>query len=126
MASFNRVILLGNMVRDPDVRYLQAGTAVVDIGLAVNDRVKRGNEWVDEATFVDVTFFGKTAEVIGQYLKKGSPVLVEGRLKLDQWQTEAGDKRSKLKVVGEKMQMVGGKGESRQQDDNQQEEETPF
>lgn len=126
MASFNRVILLGNMVRDPDVRYLQAGTAVVDIGLAVNDRVKRGNEWVDEATFVDVTFFGKTAEVIGQYLKKGSPVLVEGRLKLDQWQTEAGDKRSKLKVVGEKMQMVGGKGESRQQDDSQQEEETPF
>ena len=109
MASFNRVILLGNLTRDPELRYIPSGMAVSDIGLAVNDRVKRNDQWVDETTFVDVTLWGRTAEVANEYLSKGSPVLIEGRLKLDTWEKD-GQKRSKLKVIGEKMQMVGGKG----------------
>jgi single-strand DNA-binding protein len=110
MASFNRVILLGNITRDLEVKYLQSGMAVTEIGLAVNDRRKGQNgEWIEETTFVDVTLWGRTAEVAGEYLSKGSPVLIEGRLKLDQWETD-GQKRSKLKVVGERMQLLGGRG----------------
>jgi single-strand DNA-binding protein len=110
MASFNRVILIGNLTRDPELRYLQSGMAVVDLGLAVNDKRKNAaGEWVDETTFVDVTVWGRTAEVAGEYLTKGSPVFIEGRLKLDTWETE-GQKRSKLKVVCEKMQLIGAKG----------------
>ena len=109
MASFNRVVLMGNLTRDVDVRYLQNGTAVTDVGLAVNDRRKnQQGEWVEEATFVDITLWGRTAEVAGEYLSKGSSVLIEGRLKLDTWETD-GQKRSKLKVVGERMQMLGGR-----------------
>lgn len=110
MASFNRVILMGNLTRDVEVKYLQSGMAVAEVGLAVNDRRKnQAGEWVEEVTFVDVTLWGRTAEVAGEYLSKGSPVLIEGRLKLDQWETE-GQKRSKLKVIGERMQMLGGRG----------------
>jgi len=110
MASFNRVILLGNLTRDVEVRYLQSGTAVADVGLAVNDRRKGQNgEWIEETTFVDVTLWGRTAEVAGEYLSKGSPLLVEGRLKYDTWEKD-GQKRSKLSVVCERMQMVGAKG----------------
>lgn len=108
MASFNRVILVGNLTRDIELKYTPGGTAVTDIGMAVNDRRKNANgEWVDETTFVDVTLWGRTAEVASEYLSKGSPILVEGRLKLDMWETE-GQKRSKLRVVGERMQMLGG------------------
>ena len=108
MASYNRVVLLGNLTRDPELRYLPSGMAVVDAGLAVNDRRKAPDgQWVDETTFVDVTFFGRTAEVVGEYLTKGSQVLIEGRLKLDTWETSDGQKRSKLKVIAERMQMLG-------------------
>jgi len=110
MASFNRVILMGNITRDFEVKYLQSGMAVTEIGLAVNDRRKnQAGEWVEEVTFVDITLWGRTAEVAGEYLTKGSPVLIEGRLKLDQWEAD-GQKRSKLKVVGERMQMLGSRG----------------
>ncbi len=110
MASYNRVILVGNLTRDVEIRHLNSGTAVADVGLAVNDRRKTASgEWVDETTFVDVTLWGRTAEVASEYLSKGSPMLVEGRLKLETWETD-GQKRSKLKVVCEKMQMLGGKG----------------
>lgn len=111
MASFNRVILMGNLTRDPEIRYTSGGTAVCDIGLAVNDRRKGADgQWTEETTFVDVTLWGRTAEVAGEYLGKGSPVLIEGRLKLDTWQTNDGQKRSKLHVVCERMQMVGPRG----------------
>jgi single-strand DNA-binding protein len=110
MASYNRVILVGNLTRDPELRYIPSGTAVSDIGLAVNDRIKRGDQWVDEVTFVDITLWGRTAEIANEYLSKGSPVLIEGRLKLDRWEKD-GQKHSKLKVVGDKMQMLGSKGE---------------
>ena len=111
MASYNRVILVGNLTRDVDVRYLQSGTTVADIGLAVNDRRKSATgEWVEETTFVDVTLWGRTAEVAGEYLSKGSNVFIEGRLKLDRWEKD-GQKHSKLRVVGEKMQFLDRKGE---------------
>src|SRR6185436_9770325 len=113
MASFNRVILVGNLTRDPELRYIPSGTAVSDIGLAVNDRVKRGDQWVEETTFVDITLWGRTAEIANEYLSKGSPVLIEGRLKLDRWEKE-GQKHSKLKVIGERLQMLGGRGEGGQ------------
>lgn len=110
MASFNKVILMGNLTRDPEVRYTQGGTAVSEIGLAVNDKRKDAKgEWVEETTFVDVTLWGRTAEIAGEYLGKGSSVLVEGRLKLDSWEKD-GQKRSKLRVVAENMRMLGGKG----------------
>lgn len=109
MASYNRVVLVGNITRDIELRYIQSGMAVTDVTLAVNDRRKTSSgEWVEETTFVDVTLWGRTAEVAGEYLSKGSPILIEGRLKLDQWETD-GQKRSKLRVVGEKMQMLGGR-----------------
>ncbi len=108
MASFNKVILVGNLTRDVELRYTPQGTAVTDLGLAVNDRVKRNDQWVDEATYVDITLWGRTAEIAGEYLSKGSPVLIEGRLKFESWEQD-GNKRSKLKVVGERMQMLGGR-----------------
>jgi single-strand DNA-binding protein len=110
MASFNRVVLLGNVTRDPELRYIASGMAVTDIGLAVNDRRKTASgEWVEETTFVDVTLWGRTAEVAGEYVTKGSPILIEGRLKLDTWEKD-GKKNSKLRVVGERMQLLGSKG----------------
>lgn len=130
MASFNRVILVGNMTRDVDLRYVGSNnTAVTDIGLAVNDRRKNAQgEWVDETTFVDVTMWGRTAEIAGEYLSKGSPLLIEGRLKLDSWEDKDGQKRSKLRVVCERMQMLpkatggggggGGRG-PRKHDENE-------
>ena len=111
MASYNRVILVGNLTRDPELRYIPSGTAVSDIGLAVNDRIKRGDQWVDEATFVDITLWGRTAEIANEYLSKGSPVLIEGRLKLDRWEKD-GQKHSKLKVVGDKLQMLGSRAKA--------------
>jgi single-strand DNA-binding protein len=111
MASFNKVILLGNLTRDPEVRYTPKGSAVAEVGLAVN-RVytTEGGEKREEVTFVDVTLWGRTAEIAGEYLKKGRPVLIEGRLQLDTWDDkQSGQKRSKLKVVGEAMQLLGSR-----------------
>ena len=111
MASFNRVILIGNVTRDPELRYTPNSMAVTDIGLAVNDRRKGQNgEWVDETTFVDITLWGRTAEVVCEYCTKGSPLMIEGRLKLDSWEGNDGQKKSKLKVIGEKIQLLGSKG----------------
>ncbi len=111
MASFNRVILLGNLTRDPQVRYTPGGTAVSEIGLAVNRTWfdQKTNSRREEVTFVDVTLWGRQAEVAGEYLSKGRQVLIEGRLQLDTWEDkESGQKRSKLRVVCENMTMVGG------------------
>jgi single-strand DNA-binding protein len=109
MASFNKVILLGNLTRDPEVRYTPKGSAVADLGIAVNRQYTLENgEKREEVTFVDVTFWGRTAEVAGEYLKKGRPVFIEGRLQLDTWDDkQSGQKRSKLKVIGETMQFLG-------------------
>jgi single-strand DNA-binding protein len=110
MASFNKVILVGNLTRDPELRYTPKGMAIAKIGLAVN-RVWRNEagETKEDVTFVDVDAFGRQAETLAQYMKKGSPLLVEGRLKLDQWDDkQTGQKRSKLGVVVEGFQFLGG------------------
>jgi single-strand DNA-binding protein len=123
VASFNKVILVGNLTRDVDVRFTPGGSAVCDIGLAVNRSWfnKNTNQKEEEVTFVDVTLWGRTAEVAGEYLSKGRSVLIEGRLQLDQWQDkDTGQNRSKLKVVGENMTMLGGGNGGGQQGQNQQ------
>ena len=112
MASFNRVILVGNLTRDPEVRHTPNGTAVTDVGLAVNRTWfdKNTNSKREDVTFVDVTLWGRTAEVAGEYLSKGRQVLIEGRLQLDEWDDrETGKRRTKLKVVGETMTMLGSR-----------------
>lgn len=114
MASFNRVILMGNLTRDPQVRYTPSGTAVSELGLAVNRYWfdKQTNSRKEETTFVDVTLWGRDAEVAGEYLSKGRPVLIEGRLQLDTWDDkQSGQKRSKLRVVCEHMQLLGSRGD---------------
>tara|TARA_B100000809_G_scaffold249194_1_gene280202 strand:+ start:297 stop:743 length:447 start_codon:yes stop_codon:yes gene_type:complete len=109
--SFNKVILVGNLTRDIELRHTNTSLAVTDLGLAVNDRRKNPQgEWVEEVTFVDITLWGRQAEVAHEYLSKGSRVLIEGRLKLDTWESD-GQQRSKLKVVGNNMVMLGGRGE---------------
>lgn len=110
MASVNKVILIGNLTRDPEVRYTPKGTAVSDIALACN-RVRTGDDGnrIEEVTYVDVTLWGRQAELSGQYLSKGRPVYIEGRLQLDTWDDKnTGQKRSRLRVVGEVMQFLGG------------------
>jgi single-strand DNA-binding protein len=110
MASYNRVVLMGNITADVDLRYTSNNTAVADVTVAINDKRKSpSGEWVEETVFVDVTLWGRTAEVAGEYLSKGSPIFIEGRLKLDRWETD-GQKRSKLRVVCERMQLIGGRG----------------
>ena len=108
MASYNRVVLVGNLARDVELRYIPSGTAVTDIAIAVNERVKRNDQWVEEVNFFDVTLWGRTAEIAGEYLSKGSSVLIEGRLKQDKWEKD-GQKHYRLKIIGEKMQMLGSK-----------------
>jgi len=108
MSSFNQCVLVGNLTRDPELRYTAGRKAVCDVGLAVNDRYKKNDEWVEETTFVDVTFWGRTAEVVNEFLAKGSSVLVQGKLKLETWEKD-GQKKSKHKIVCEQMQMLGGR-----------------
>jgi single-strand DNA-binding protein len=113
MANLNRVLLIGNLTRDPDLRYTPKGTAVTEIGLAVN-RIYSGEdgERKEETTFVDVTLWARLAEIAGQYLKKGRPVFIEGRLQLDTWDDkQTGQKRSKLRVVAENIQLLGTRQE---------------
>jgi single-strand DNA-binding protein len=105
-------MLLGNLTRDPEIRYTPKGTAVTDLGMAIN-RIRTGDngERIEEVTYVDVTLWGRQAELAGQYLGKGRPVFIEGRLQLDQWDDkQSGQKRSRLRVVGENMQFLPGGG----------------
>lgn len=111
MANLNKVMLIGNLTRDPEMKYTPKGTAVAEVGLAIN-RVytPEGGERREETTFVDVTFWGRQAEIVSQYCKKGNPLYVEGRLQLDTWDDKtSGQKRSKLRVVGEQLQLLGGR-----------------
>ena len=109
MASYNKVLLMGNLTRDPEVKYTPKGTALANLGLAVN-RVytTESGEQKEEVTFIDIEVWGRQAETAGQYLSKGRPVFIEGRLKLDSWEDkESGQKRNKLKVVAERVQFLG-------------------
>src|ERR1700761_1558814 len=109
MASYNKVILVGNLTRDPELRYTPKGMAIAKVGLAVNRNwTSETGEKKEEVTFVDVDIFGRTAENVAQYMKKGRPILIEGRLRLDQWDDkQTGQKRSKLGVVAETVQFLG-------------------
>ena len=109
MASFNKVILVGNLTRDPELRYTPKGVAIAKVGLAINRFwTTETGEKKEEVTFVDVDVFGRTAENVGQYMRKGRPILVEGRLRLDQWDDkQTGQKRSRLGVVAESVQFLG-------------------
>ena len=113
MASFNKVILMGNLTRDPELRYTPKGMAIAKIGLAVNRNwTNEAGEKKEEVTFVDVDVFGRTAENVGQYMRKGRPIMIEGRLRLDQWDDkQTGQKRSKLGVVAETVQFLGSAGD---------------
>lgn len=111
MASFNKVILLGNLTRDPQLKYLPSQTAVAEFGIACNRKFKSAaGEDREEVTFVDITAFGKQAELINQYFTKGKPIFIEGRLKFDSWEDkQGGGKRSRLTVVLENFQFIGGR-----------------
>ena len=111
MANLNKVMLIGNLTRDPEIKYTPKGTAIADIGLAVNrNYTTESGEKREEVTFIDVTLWGRVAEIVGEYCKKGRPLFVEGRLQLDTWDDKAtGQKRSKLKVVGDNIQLLGGR-----------------
>ncbi|MBU0676772.1 MAG: single-stranded DNA-binding protein [Verrucomicrobia bacterium] len=113
MVSLNRVILAGNLTRDPEVRYTPSGNAVADLNLAVNRVYTVNGEQKEEVCYVGVVVWGRQAETSGEYLSKGSPVLIEGILQYDQWETENGDKRSRLRVRADRVQFLGSpkKGE---------------
>lgn len=120
MPSFNKVILMGNLTRDPEVRYTPKGTCVCKIGLAINRTwTNESGEKKEDVTFVDVDAFGRTAENIGQYMRKGRPLMVEGRLKLDQWDDkQTGQKRSRLGVIAETVQFLGSANDGGGRSDN--------
>lgn len=113
MANYNKIFLMGNLTRDPNMTYLPSNTPVVEFGLAVNRRFRRQDgEQGEETLFIDCRAYGRTAEVINQYLQKGRPIFVEGRLQLDQWQDKDGNKRSKHRVFVEGFQFVDSRGEA--------------
>ncbi|HOX39281.1 MAG TPA: single-stranded DNA-binding protein [Candidatus Brocadiia bacterium] len=113
MSNFNKVLLMGNLTRDPELRYTPSGQAVAQFGLAVNRRYKgQDGQQKEEACFVDCEAWARSAEVLCQYMSKGRPLFVEGRLKLDAWEDQSGQKRSKLKVVVENFQFIGGRADA--------------
>lgn len=120
MTALNRVIIAGNLTRDPEVRYTPSGTAVGDVGVAISESYRnKAGELVETTCFVDVEVWGRQAETTAEYLSKGSPVLIEGRLRLDQWENQQGEKRSRLKVRADRVQFLSGgnrKGGSQEKD----------
>jgi single-strand DNA-binding protein len=111
MASLNKVMLIGNVTRDPEIKYTPKGSAVADLGLAINrSYTNQSGEKVEEVTYVDVELWGRLAEIAGEYAKKGRPVFIEGRLRIDSWEDkQSGQKRNRLKVVGEGLQLLGSR-----------------
>jgi len=111
MPNLNKVMLIGNVTRDPEVKYTPKGTAVAEVGLAISRTfTPEGGEKREETTFVDITFWGRQAEIVGEYAKKGKPIFVEGRLQLDSWEDKtSGQKRNKLRIVGEGLQLLGSR-----------------
>ncbi len=110
--NLNTVTLAGNLTRDPEVRFLASGTAVACVSIAVNNRIKKGNDWVDDPCFIDVLVFGNSAESIGQNVSKGQPVLVNGRLQFRSWEGQDGQKRSKHEVVADRIWALNGSAKS--------------
>ena len=111
MASFNKVMLMGNLTRDPELRFTANGSAVASFGLAVNRKFKQGDEWVDDVCFVDITVWGKQGENCAEYLSKGRPAFIEGYLKFSTWESD-GQKRNKLEVVANTVQFLGSRNDT--------------
>lgn len=128
MPAFNRVVIMGNVTRDPELRYTAGGKPVTDITVAINSRRRDSdNELVEDTTFVNVTLWGRTAEIAAEYLAKGQPVHIEGRLQQDQWEDkETGQKRSKLKVVGTNIQLIGKAPEGKRRSQSGEEGEDRY
>jgi single-strand DNA-binding protein len=122
---FNKIILIGNLTRDPEMRYTPQGTSVCNFGIAVNRRYKQGDEIKKEVTFINVVVFGKQADTCGQYLNKGSTVLVEGRLQERRWETEEGQQRSKHEVVAHTVRFLSKKHDISEIDTSVEEETAP-
>ncbi len=116
MSNYNKVLLMGRLTKDPELRYTSQGRPVADLGLAVNREYTSGNERRKDTTFVDVTVWSRQAEIICQYLQKGAPLFVEGHLRMDNWETQDGQKRSKLRVVLDNFQFIGGPREAGRED----------
>ena len=113
MASYNRVLLMGNLTKNPELRQTPSGTAVTEFGLAINESFKnKAGEQVERTCFVDVVVWGRQAETSAEYLQKGSSAFIEGRLQLDKWENEKGEKRSKLRVRADRVQFLGASGKS--------------
>jgi len=130
MASFNKVMLMGNLTRDPELRYTSNGSAVTSFGLAVNRKFKQGDEWKDDVCFVDITVWGKQGENCAEYLSKGRPAFIEGFLKFSTWESD-GQKRNKLEVVANTVQFLGSRGDSSGENSGEQtpkpdEDDVPF
>ena len=121
MPSYNKVLLMGNLTRDPELRFTAGGTPVASFGIAVNRKYKSGDDWKEEVCFVDVTAWGKQGENCAEYLNKGSGVFVEGRLNMQSWETDDGQKKNKLEVVANVVQFLGKGG-----DGSQGKDEIPF
>jgi single-strand DNA-binding protein len=114
MPSLNKVFLMGNLTRDPELRYIPSGTAVCEFGLAINHSYTgRDGQRHDSTCFVDVTMWGRRGEVIAEYFQKGRPIFIEGRLNFDSWEAQDGTKRSKLRVVADSFEFIGGRGDGR-------------
>lgn len=130
MFNYNKVILAGNLTKDPELRYAPNGTALASFTIAVNHRYRKGNEFIEEVSFVDVVCFGKQAEVCVEYLSKGRTVLVEGRLRQRKWDGPEGQKRSKIEVIARTVRFIGSpRGEPEQKADIDivdEEEDVPF
>jgi len=125
MANYNKVILMGNLTRDPEKRYTDGGTCIVNMGLAVNRRIKRKEEWVEEASFFDIVVFGNQAENCAKYLAKGRPILVDGELQQRRWEAQDGSKRSKVEIIANRVQFLGGRGGPAPDSETKRDEEPP-
>ncbi len=114
MASYNRVILMGNLTRDPELKFLPSGNSVANFGMAISERYtdRQSGEQKENVCFVDVAAWGRQAEIVNEYLTKGSPIFIEGALKFDSWETEDGSRRSKLSVTALRIQLIGGRRDS--------------
>lgn len=118
MASLNKVFLMGNLTRDPELRYTASGSSVADFGIAVNRRYKQGDDWKEDVCFVDITVWGKQAENCAEYLNKGRGVFIEGRLQFRSWESEEGQKRSKMEVVANNVQFLSRSMHGQEGQDN--------
>lgn len=113
MASLNKVQVIGNVTRDIELKRTPGGNAVCDVGVAINEKRKDASgQWVEEVLFLDVTLWGRTAEVAAEYAGKGAPIYLEGRMKMDAWTDQSGQERKKLKVIGDRLQLLGGRSEA--------------